>query len=114
MAFSVPRAGTITSIAAYFSATAGLVLGLGTATVTAEIWRSPAPPDNIFTPTGVSVVFPAFTGAILAGDIVNGISPAALAVSPEDRLLLVFTVATTGLTVLTTVAGYASAGITIL
>jgi len=48
-AFSMPRAGTITSFAAYFSTTTPLTLGSATVFVTAWVWVSTAP-SNIFTP----------------------------------------------------------------
>jgi BclB C-terminal domain-containing protein len=93
-----------------------LVLGLGTATIRAELWSSPSPlPDNIFTPTGAFVDLPAFSGLISVGDTVSDITTGlAIPVTPETRLLMVFTVTTTGLTFLATIEGYASAGVTIV
>ena len=114
-AFSVPRIGTITSISAFFSTTAALALALATVTVTAQLYRSTTP-DNIFTPIpGASVALsPTLTGIVPVGTILTGLNDSiSVPVSPGDRLLMVFTITGTGITVLTTVAGYASAGITI-
>uniref|UniRef100_UPI0036F3B197 exosporium glycoprotein BclB-related protein n=1 Tax=Bacillus tuaregi TaxID=1816695 RepID=UPI0036F3B197 len=114
-AFSVPREGTITSIAAYFSVTAGLSLALGSMTIRAQLYRSTTP-NNLFTPIpGAEVVLsPNLTGLISLGDIVNGnISGLNIPVSPEDRLLLVFSATTSGLAVVSTIAGYASGGVAI-
>lgn len=116
MAFSVPRAGTITSISAYFSVTAALSLLTSSVTVNAQLFRSATPATNTFTAiAGTNVALtPSLTGIISIGAIARGlISGLSIPVTAGDRLLMVFSVTGTGLTVATTVAGYASAGITI-
>ncbi|MFT8318803.1 MAG: exosporium glycoprotein BclB-related protein, partial [Sporolactobacillus sp.] len=112
-AFSVPRAGTITSLSAYFSVTAAVTL-LGTATITAQLYQSTTP-DNTFTAIpGASVVLPPLTGLITLGDTLNDItSGLSVPVTPQTRLLMVFSVAATGIALATTIAGYASAGVAI-
>ena len=113
-AYSVPRTGTITSIAAYFSVTLGITL-LGTANVTAQLFRSTTP-DNIFSPiAGAEVNLPPLTGLLTLGANVHALtSGLSITVNPEDRLLMVFSVTTSGiLGVATTLAGYASAGVAI-
>ncbi|WMT43341.1 exosporium glycoprotein BclB-related protein [Paenibacillus sp. D2_2] len=116
-AFSVPRAGTITSIAAFFSTTIALTLE-ATVTVTAQLYTSTAAsgPTNTFIPIpGASVdLSPSITGIVAFGTVLNGITTGlSVSVSPQDRLLMVFTVSGTDITVITVVTGYASAGITI-
>lgn len=114
-AFSVPRAGTITSIAAFFSTTVALALVGTTITVTAQLYVSGAP-DNIFAPIpGASVTLsPSLTGIVAVGTVLTGFTDGlAIPIAPEDRLLMVFTETSTGITLLTTVAGYASGGIAI-
>lgn len=111
-AFTVPRAGTISSLAATFTETLGITL-LGNATVRAEIYRAPAG-SNTFAATGVGVnLTPQLTGAISAGTILQGATDANFPVETGDRLVMVFSVSGTGITVITTVTGAASAGITI-
>ncbi|WP_330999687.1 exosporium glycoprotein BclB-related protein, partial [Bacillus amyloliquefaciens] len=114
-AFSVPRSGTITSIAAYFSTTAALSLVGSTVTITAQLYSSTVP-NNTFTPIpGASVTLaPPLTGVLSIGSISNGITTGLnIAVTPQTRLLMVFSATATGLSLINTVAGYASAGVTI-
>jgi BclB C-terminal domain-containing protein len=114
-AFSVPRDGTITSISAFFSTTVALALVGSTVTVTAQLYRAPAT-SNVFSPIpGASVTLaPALTGVISLGTISSGITtPLAIPVAETDRLLMVFSSTATGLSLVNTVAGYASAGYTI-
>lgn len=113
-AFSMPRAGTITSISAFFSTTAALSLVGTTVTLTAQLYESTTP-NNIFTAVpGASVVLPPITGVIAVGNIVNGITTGlSIAVPAQTRLLLVISAAATGLTLVNTVVGYVSAGVNI-
>ncbi len=115
LAFSVPRDGTITDMAAYFSVVLGLTL-IGTdITVTAQLYRSTTP-DNIFTPipTAVVTLAPSFGGIINIGDIASGITTGLnISVTAGTRLLLVFTITSDGVSLLNTLTGYASAGVNI-
>ncbi|WP_336635614.1 exosporium glycoprotein BclB-related protein [Lysinibacillus fusiformis] len=113
-AFTVPRPGTITSIAATISATVALTL-TGTATVRAQIYRA-VQGSNVFSPTAAFVdLTPALPLAtLLAGAIASGNANVSVPVSTGDRLLMVFSITTSGATVLVTLAGNASAGITIV
>ncbi|MCY9530350.1 hypothetical protein M5X04_13580 [Paenibacillus alvei] len=115
MAFSMPRNGIITSISAYFSTTIALSLIGATATIQAQLWQSTTP-NNTFTPIPGAIVTlaPALTGILAIGAISHGVTTGlAIPVTTETRLLMVFSVTTTGLTLGTTVAGYASAGVAI-
>ncbi len=114
-AFSVPRDGTITALSAYFSTTAALSLVGSTISITATLYSS-STPDNTFTPiAGTEVTLaPALTGVISLGTISNGIvTGLAIPVTTQQRLLLVFSATATGLNLVNTVAGYASAGLSI-
>ncbi len=114
-AFSVPRDGTITSISAFFSVTAALALVGSTITITAQLYSSTTP-DNVFSPIPGAIVTlaPPLTGLISIGDISNGITEGlSIPVTAETRLLLVFSTTATGISLVNTVLGYASAGITI-
>lgn len=114
-ALSMPRSGTITSMSAYFSTTGALSLIGSTVTVTAQLYSS-STPDNTFTPIpGATVTLaPAFTGLVSIGSTSNGITTGINhAVTPETRLLMVYSITAAGFTLINTVAGYASAGVNI-
>ncbi|MEK5181535.1 exosporium glycoprotein BclB-related protein [Paenibacillus sp. FSL P4-0288] len=115
-AFSVPRTGTLTSMAAYFSATSSVSLVGSTVTITAQLYRSTTP-NNTFTavPGALVTLSPPLTGLIALGTISSGNTTGlSIPVTVGECLLLVFTsTVTAGIDVATTVAGYASAGVTI-
>ncbi|MFJ7737009.1 exosporium glycoprotein BclB-related protein [Lysinibacillus sp. NPDC097287] len=112
-AFSVPRAGNITAISASFTATAAVTLA-GTTVVQATVYKAPAG-STMFTATNATVnLAPAFTGVIAVG----GTAFASSTVTPVpvvagDRLLMVYSILVDGITVIQTLTGTASAGITI-
>ncbi|NLP27046.1 MAG: hypothetical protein GX365_06835, partial [Clostridiales bacterium] len=113
-AFSVPRDGIITSISAFFNVVVALNLILTDVTVNAQLYRAPTT-SNIFSPIGGSqVILPSLTGTIAIGttrsNILTGLS---IPVSAQDRLLMVFSITASGVNLINTVIGYASAGITI-
>lgn len=115
-AFSAPRSGIITSLSAYFSTALALPPMFGsTLIVTAQLYRSSGP-DNIFTalPGAVVTLAPALSGVVILGAVSNGISTGLnIPVNAQDRLLLVFSLNVSGSPIVTTVAGYASAGLSI-
>lgn len=116
VAFSMPRDGIITSLAAYFSTTLGLSLLGSTVSITAQLYQSTAP-NNVFTPVpGASVTLaPPLSGIVAIGATSSGITSGLnIPVSAGTRLLLVFSAAVTaGLDIATTVIGVASAGLAI-
>ncbi|WP_338597093.1 exosporium glycoprotein BclB-related protein [Clostridium baratii] len=113
MSFSVPRAGTITSIAAYFSITAGLSLIGSTITIKAQLYQSTTP-DNKFSAVSGAEVNLTLTDTITLGAVRHGITTGLnIQVQPQTRLLLVFSATASGLSLVNTVAGYASAGVSI-
>lgn len=116
MAYSVPRAGVITSMSGFFSTTAGLDLVGSTVTITARLFRSTTP-NNTFTevPGATVTLTPPLTGTLSIGTISSGVTSGLnIPVTAGTRLLLVFsTSVTAGLDIATIVAGYASAGVSI-
>ncbi|MGG0531579.1 exosporium glycoprotein BclB-related protein, partial [Priestia aryabhattai] len=112
-AFSVPRDGTLTAIAAYFSTTLGLSLLGTTVTITAQLYRSTTP-NNIFSPVPGASVNLTLSGTIAIGTTINGITQNLnIPVTSQNRLLMVYSATATGLSLVNTITGYASAGITI-
>ena len=112
-AFSVPRDGTITSVATYFSNVVALALVESTVTITAQLYSSTTP-DNIFSPiAGTAVVLaPALTGIVAIGTTSNALlTGLSIPVTAQTRLLMVFSATAAGVTLINTVAGYASAGV---
>ena len=114
-AFSMPRSGTITSLSAYFSTTAALSLLGSSITIRAQLYVSNTP-NNIFIPIPSAVVnlSPALTGTISIGTISSGITTGlSIPVTAGSRLLMVYSAQASGVSLVNTVAGYASAGIEI-
>ncbi|MED2761621.1 exosporium glycoprotein BclB-related protein [Bacillus thuringiensis] len=111
-AFVAPRAGTITSLAGFFSVTVAVGLALGSIQIQMQLYSAPAA-SNTFTPVGTPLLLtPAFSAPIAIGDTSSGISAQAIAVAPQDKLLLVVSSTTPGFDIATTITGFASAGIT--
>ena len=114
-AFSVPRDGTITSVACFFSTTQALSLVGSTVTVTGQVYTS-STPDNIFYPVPGAIVTlaPALTGVIAIGTISNGIvTGLSIPVTAQTRVMVVFTATASGLSLVNSIQGYASGGITL-
>lgn len=113
VAFSLPRAGTITSLAAYFSSSSTVMAIDPTATIRAQVWIS-TPPTDAFVPTAAFVDLPLNTATlfpiIFAGDTFNGLAVANVPLPPQTRVLLVFSVTGIGDG---SISGYASGGITV-
>jgi BclB C-terminal domain-containing protein len=112
----MPRDGTITALAAYYSLSAALSLIGSTVTVTAQLYSSTTP-NNIFTavPGATVTLAPSLTGLVTIGTVLSGLTTGlAIPVTAGTRLLLVFTPAVTaGLDIATAIAGSASAGLSI-
>lgn len=114
-AFSVPRAGCITSIAAYFSNVVELNLVNSTVNVIAQVFKSTTT-NNIFYPIQDTflVLGPPLTGTVSIGTVCKGASSnLSIDVNIEDRLLLVIFATASGLSLINSIIGYASAGLTI-
>lgn len=117
MAFSMPRAGTITSIAGYFSTTTLLSLVGTTVTLTVSLYQSATPNDTFTQIPGTSFdLSPTLTGGLIPiGTIANGIlTGLSIPVTAQTRLLYVIAASATGQTLVTAVTGYVSGGINML
>lgn len=117
MAFSMPRDGTISSVAAYFSTTVALSLVGTTVTLTAQLYAS-STPDNVFFPIPGAIVTlsPTLSGVVGIGSISSGLTMGLnIPIAAGTRLLMVFAAdVTAGIDVATTITGFASAGVAIL
>jgi BclB C-terminal domain-containing protein len=114
--FTVPRDGTIKSLSGFFSTVAGVSLLGTTLTIKAQLYKSNSINSNLFSPVAGAEVFltPNLTGTISIGTISSGITTGlSIPVTAQSRYLLVFSSAATGLSLITSIAGYASAGVSI-
>lgn len=114
-AFTAPRSGTITSMSGFFSTTVAQSLIGTTIAITAQLYSAPAG-SNSFSPIPGALVTlaPALTGILAIGTTSNGITTGlSIPVSAGDRYLLVYSATASGLTLVNTITGYASAGINI-
>ncbi|PGY11402.1 exosporium glycoprotein BclB-related protein [Bacillus cereus] len=108
-AFVAPRAGTITSLAGFFSVLAGV--SLGTTQVQMQILIASAA-SNTFSPVGAPLLLlPTFVG-IVVGATASGIEPLNIPVAAGDKILVY--VSLTGASPIATIDGFASAGINIV
>ncbi|MDE6964011.1 MAG: hypothetical protein K2P30_10345 [Lachnospiraceae bacterium] len=115
LAFQVPRNGIITSFSAFFSTTLALSLVGSTVSIRAQIYQS-ATPNNVFSPIAGTLInlTPSLSGTISVGTLVNGsLTGLNIPVTAQTRLMLVFSATASGLSLVNTVAGYASAGLSI-
>lgn len=114
-AFQVPRSGIITSFSAFFSTTALLPLTGSTVTVNAQIYQS-ATPNNVFSPIAGTLInlTPSLSGTLPIGTLLNGaLTGLNIPVTAQTRLMLVFSATASGLSLVNTIVGYASAGLSI-
>lgn len=112
-AFSMPRDGTINDVSVFFSVTSALSLVGSTVTIHAQLYAS-AVPNNTMTQLGPDITLsPSLTGVISIGDILTTNQSLNIPVTAQTRIMLVVTASATGLSLVNTVAGYVSAGISI-
>ncbi len=115
-AYSMPRDGTITSIAAYLSTIVSISLPASTATVYVQLYQSTAPDEDFDPIPGTLVVLsPTLNGVIGVGTRLTGLLTGInVPVTVGTRILMAFTVEITdGDPVATVVTGYAGGGVTI-
>ncbi|MGE7023087.1 exosporium glycoprotein BclB-related protein [Solibacillus cecembensis] len=112
-AFVVPRAGNITAISASFKELLGVAL-VGTTTINATIYKATGT-SAVYTATAASVnLSPSITGAVSIGQIfAASANLAPIPVAQGDRLVMVYSITVSGVTVIQVLTGTASAGITI-
>jgi BclB C-terminal domain-containing protein len=112
MAFSMPRDGTLTDLAAFFSLAVAALFPPG-GVIVVQVYRSTTP-DNSFSPVpGALVEIPLPTNVLPIGTFASGTASFAVPVSAGDRLLLVARFTVTPDEVGTSVVGYVSAGLAI-
>lgn len=114
--FSIPRKGKIMSMVAYYSNIIDLNLIGTTITITAQLFRSTTI-DNTFKPIPGAIVKlgPALTDKVILGSVCKGISTNLfIDINQEDRLLLAFSSTASGISLINTITGYASAGLNIV
>ncbi|GFP78130.1 exosporium glycoprotein BclB-related protein [Clostridium fungisolvens] len=105
-AFSMPRSGVITSIAANFTVTTAVTLTTPV-TIVAQLFRANS---STFTAIpGASVNLGLLQGSLSVGDSVSGIANFAAPVDAGTRVMMVF-YATNPTGVASTIRGYANAG----
>jgi BclB C-terminal domain-containing protein len=116
LAFSAPRDGTITSMAAYYSVAAAVALVGSTVTITAQLYSSPTP-DDLFAPVpGATVTLsPPLTGVVAIGTTSSGITTGlAIPVTAGTRLMFVVSASVTaGIDIATVLTGFVSGGLSI-
>ncbi|NFP62960.1 hypothetical protein FDG43_15205, partial [Clostridium sporogenes] len=110
-AFVAPRAGTITSLAGFFSATVGVTL-LSSVQIRLTVYRAAAG-SNTFSPVGTPLLLTPALGIIAVGTTASGINAQNISVAAGDKILLVADSDTLGISLASTVTGYVSAGLTI-
>jgi BclB C-terminal domain-containing protein len=112
--FTLPRSGTIKSLSAFFSTAAGLTLTATNVAIKAQLYKSNSTTSNLFSPVSGAVVTltPALTGSLTVGTTCTGmVSGLSIPVTAQSRFILVFSTTATGLSLITSVSGYASAGV---
>lgn len=115
LAFSVPRDGTLTSLSTFFTVTTSMSLVGTTITTTCQIFESPTP-DNNFNPVPGAVVTmaPALTGVVSIGTVINGITTGLnIPVTAQTRLMLVCGSTASGLSLINSISGQFSGGVSI-
>lgn len=115
-ALSMPRAGTITSVSAYFSITqVSATINDTDLILHAEVYQSNAL-NNIFTaiPETLVTLTPVVPGLATLGTVLHGVTNnISVPVTPQTRLMMVFWAVGSGVAPLNDIRGYASAGINI-
>ncbi|MDU1422050.1 exosporium glycoprotein BclB-related protein [Clostridium sporogenes] len=110
-AFVAPRAGTITSLAGFFSATVAVNL-LSPVQIRLTLYTAPAG-SNTFTPVGTPLLLTPALGVIVIGTTASGITAENIPVAAGEKILLVADSDTLGISLASLITGYISAGITI-
>jgi BclB C-terminal domain-containing protein len=113
--FTMPRAGTITDISAFFRTTTALSLVGSTVTITAQLYQATSG-SNVFVPVPGAVVTlaPSLTGLNSIGTTASGtVTGLSIPVSPGGRLMFVYGATASGVSLINSVPGHASGGITI-
>lgn len=116
LAFSAPRSGIITSMAAYYSTAVEVSLIESTVTITAQLYSSTAPNDSFAPVSGATVtLLPSLSGVVPAGTTSNGLTTGlSIPVTAGTRLMYVLSAnVTAGIDIETILSGFVSGGINI-
>lgn len=116
VAFVVPRNGTITSLSGFFANTAALSLIGTNLTITGQLYQSIDPLSNIFVPVPGTMINlnPGLTGIVSVGQTLSGsLSGLAVPVTQGTRLMMVYSISTSGLSVAQNISGTISGGLNI-
>ncbi len=114
LAFSMPRDGIITSIAAYYSIAVGVSLVGSVVEISAQLFSSPAPDEEFAPIAGTEVILaPTFTGLVNIGDNANGLlTGLSIPVTAGTRLLFVVSArVASGIDIATILTGFVSGGV---
>ena len=111
-AFQIPRTIAVNAISVSFTTTAALALVETTVTVTAQLYKA-AEGSNEFWPideTRINLT-PSLSGTVAIGTVLKGANRnLSTLVMQEAKLMLVFSATASGVSPISTVTGYASAG----
>jgi|GEM_PF-5302986 len=113
-AFVVPHDMTLTDISATFSLTTALSLIGSTLDIHAQVYIAAPGGGNTFVPVpgATTVLTPSMTGILTIGTFASSTQQGlSIPVVAGSRLLLVFSATVNGISLVTSVEGYASAGI---
>lgn len=115
LAFSVPRDGTLTSVSTFFTLTSAMSLVGTSITVSCSVFSSPTPDNNFAAVPGtLTTLAPSLTGIVSLGTTMSGILTGLnIPVTAETRLMLVCGSTAAGITLINTVQGEFSGGISI-
>ncbi len=117
MAFSMPRDGTITSIAAYYSVAVAAALVGSTVEITAQLYSSPTPNDSFAPIAGTEVALaPTLSGLVTVGTTTSGeLTGLSIPVTAGTRILYVMSAQVVdGIDIATILTGMAGGGIGIV
>jgi BclB C-terminal domain-containing protein len=112
LAFTMPRAGVITNIAAQFDVVLGTFVGIGSMSVSAQVYTAPSG-STTFTAAGTPVTLNPSISTITVGQRLVGVQAESISVAQGSQILLLFYLSGSSLVVGSSVNGYASAGISI-
>jgi BclB C-terminal domain-containing protein len=114
-AFMMPEDGVLKAISGYFNVSSDVDFTAATVTVAIQIYTA-QPNDSFFEPIAAThlSLSPVFSGFVPTGTISYGILEGLKVPLPkETRILVVFAATSTGVQLVNTIIGYASAGLAI-
>lgn len=116
VAFVVPRNGTITSLSGFFANITNLSLIETTLTIKGQLYQSEDPQSSLFVPVPGAMINlnPGLTGIVSVGQTLSGsLSGLAIPVAQGTRLMMVYSISTSGLSLAQNISGTISGGLNI-